>query len=143
MILAADFEAAFESVEWSYLKILFDEMNFGNKLKQIICHLYLNRKNYSRILLNGFLGKEIHLNRGIRQGDPASGYLFNLAVCVLSEQISKSNRLRGIEISPGQEVRISQYADDTIIFLDGSAEAISGAVEEVTKFSQQSGLGIN
>ena len=143
VVLAADFEAAFESVAWSYLEMVFDEMNFGKIFKQKICHLYLNRKNYSRILLNGYLGKEIHLNRGIRQGDPASGYLFNLAVCVLTEQILKSNRLRGIKISPSQEVRISQYADDTILFLDGSEGTISGAVEELTKFSQQSGLGIN
>ena len=49
--------------------------------------MYLNPQNYSRILLNGYLGKEIHLNRGIRQGDPASGYLFNLAVSLLTQQI--------------------------------------------------------
>ena len=142
-IMAADFEAAFESVAWSYLRVVIKELNFGPKMIQMINHLYLNTKNYSRILLNGYLGKTINLHRGIRQGDPASGYVFNLAVSVLTEQIIKSSRLTGIKVSPEHEIRISQYADDTILFLDGSEDSIAGAVNELVSFSQQSGLKIN
>ena len=143
VVMAADFEAAFESVAWSHLRLLFNEMNFGPKIKQILNHLYLNNKNCSRILLNGYLGKQISLHRGVRHGDPASGYLFNLAVSLLSEQIEKSTILQGIAVAPNREVRISQYADDTIFFLDGSEASISGAVTELARFSKQSGLKIN
>ena len=97
MILAADFEAAFESVAWNYLKMVFKHLNFGPNFQHMINSLYFNTKNNSRILLNGHLGKKIYLQRGIRQGDPASGYLFNIAVSILTEQIIKSNMLSGIK----------------------------------------------
>ena len=143
IILAADFEAAFESVAWNYLKLVLNEFNFGENLKAMISCLYLNTGNYSRILLNGHLGTKIQLQRGIRQGDPASGYLFNLAVSVLTEQISKSTKLTGIHIDRNNEIRISQYADDTILFLDGTKRSIEGSIEELNKFGLQSGLKIN
>ena len=66
------------------------------------------------------MGSQIQLQRGIRQGDPSSGYLFNIAVEVLTGLINKSNRIKGINISPTKEIRVSQYADDTILLLDGS-----------------------
>ena len=46
-------------------------------------------------------------------------------------------------LSNGTEIRISQYADDTIIFTDGSERSLNGAVEELTNFSAYSGLKIN
>ena len=143
IILAADFEAAFESIAWDYLRVVISELNFGQTLIKTINHLYLNTKNSSRILLNGHLSKTIYLQRGIRQGDPASGYLFNLAVSVLTEQIIKSTKLTGIQAVPGHEIRISQYADDTIMFLDGTSRSITGSIEELKKFGDQSGLKIN
>ena len=143
IILAADFEAAFESVAWNYLRVVIHELNFGPNLKQMINHLYLNSKNHSRILINGHLGDKIFLQRGIRQGDPGSGYLFNLAVSILAEQINKSTNLAGMQIDRNNEVRISQYADDTILFLDGTDTSVTGAIEELNEFGLQSGLKIN
>ena len=37
---------------------LIEELNFGPKMIQMINHLYLNDTNFSRILLNGYLGKK-------------------------------------------------------------------------------------
>ena len=143
MIMAADFEAAFESVAWNYLKIVIDELNFGQNLKNMINYLYLNTDIHSRIIINGHLGNKIHLHRGIRQGDPASGHLFNLAVSILTEQINNSKSLTGVKINNDHEIKISQYADDTILFLDGSERSIAGSLKELQKFGDQSGLKIN
>ena len=143
VIMAADFEAAFETVSWSYLRTVLKEMNFGNTFIELINIMYLNRQNYSRILLNGFLGEKIFMHKGIRQGDPASGYLFDIAVEILAKQIANSEKLRGIGINANTEVRISQYADDTILFLDGSRRSLCGAAEELDEFSKQSGLKLN
>ena len=105
--------------------------------------LYLNSDNYARIMINGHLGQNISLNRGIRQGDPSSGYLFNIAVEVLAGLINKSSALKGIDITTRKEIRISQYADDTILFLDGTAESLKGAMNELSKFARMSGLKVN
>ena len=143
MILAADFEAAFESVSWEYLRSVLRKLNFGPHFRNIIDLLYLNPCNYSRIMLNGHLGPQIYLKRGIRQGDPSSGFLFNMAVEVLAGQINKSNRITGISISPSKELRISQYADDTILLLNGSDASLKGAIDELLEFSKLSGLKVN
>ena len=104
--------------------------------------MYFNVENHSRILLNGHLGKKINIQRGIRQGDPASGYLFNLAVSILTEQIKSSSKLTGIKVGHN-EIKVSQYADDKILFLDGSERYITGSIYELQKFGKQSGLKIN
>ena len=143
MILAADFESAFESVAWKYLRMVLHELNFGQNIKHMINYLYLDNRNHSRIILNGHLGKQLYLQRGIRQGDPASGYLFNVAVSILTTQINQSTRLVGIQIMSCGEIRISQYADDTILFLDGTERSIKGSIEEMQEFGSQSGLKIN
>ena len=143
MILAADFQAAFETVSWSYLRAVMNKFNFGPNFMKMIDLMYLNPNSHSRILLNGFLGEKIYLQRGIRQGDPASGYLFNLAVALLSEQITKSNLLTGIRITQTQEIRISQYADDTILILDGTDRSLKGAINELVRFASISGLKVN
>ena len=62
---------------------------------------------------------------------------------ILATQIKNSNRLTGIRLNTNTEVRISQYADDTILFLDGSERSLNGATEELAKFSSESGLKLN
>ena len=59
------------------------------------------------------------LQRGCRQGDPISPYIFLLCAEVLSQMIRKDNLIKGIIIE-NKEFKLSQYADDTQIFLDGS-----------------------
>ena len=73
LILAADFEAAFETISWQYMRAVLKEMNFGNNFIKMVNKMYLNNTNFSRILLNGFLGEKNNICRGIRQGDPVSG----------------------------------------------------------------------
>ena len=38
--MAADFEAAFETVSWSYLRAVIKEMNFGNKFIKTMDIMY-------------------------------------------------------------------------------------------------------
>ena len=142
-ILAADFEAAFESVSWDYLRSTMTSLGFGKNFLKIIDLMYLNPRNYSRIMINGHLGPEVSLQRGIRQGDSSSGYLFDIAVEILAGLINNSQQMNGINISPSKQIRISQYADDTILLLDGSAASIKGALQELIKFADLSGLKIN
>jgi len=92
--------------------------------------------------MDGFLGENVHMNCGIRQGDPVSGYLFNLAVEPLANLIKQSREIRGITLYNEVEMRLSQYADDLILFLD-EPESVTGAISEIEKFSSTSGLKLN
>ena len=143
IILAADFESAFETVSWSFLLKALDQYNFGPYYKHVIKTVYFNNDNFSRIILDGFLGDKIYLRQGIRQGDPASGYLFNLAVEPLANQIMQSDKIRGICVNDKFELRVSQYADDLILFLEPKNSCLRGAIEELQVFSSASGLRVN
>jgi len=65
----------------------------------------------SCILNNGWASNFFVLNRGVRQGCPLSPYLFILSVEVLANAIRED-----------KEIKLSQYADDTALILDGSEE---------------------
>ena len=143
LILAADFEAAFESVSWSFLKQALISYNFGPQFRSLVELLYFNSDNFARIIVNGYLGDKIFLCQGIRQGDPASGYFFNLAAEPLATLLKKSNQIIGVPLRTGMEVRVSQYADDLIAFLKPDNKVLNALVEELKLFSSVSNLKLN
>ena len=85
----------------------------------------------------------MYLKRGIRQGDPISGYLFDLVVEPLANQMRNSQRLRGIKLKDNQEIRVSQYADDLILFSQPHNDSLVGAIQDLEDFSAVSGLRMN
>ena len=82
------------------------------------------------------------LQRGCRQGDPISPYIFILCAEVLSHMIRKDNLIKGILIQ-NKEYKLSQYADDTQIFLDGSELSLRKTLAKLKSFHSFSGLQIN
>ena len=143
IVTGIDFEAAFDTVSWEFLLEALKEYNFGEYFQKLITVLYLNSDVNSRILIDGNLGAKIFMERGIRQGDPASGYLFNLVIEPLANQLKCSNNIEGIRISDKTEVRVSQYADDLILFSSPKIHSIQGILEELSQFSKVSGLKVN
>ena len=140
MILLIDFEKAFDTVSWSFIDKVLDIFNFGNSIKQWIHTFYKNSQ--SCVIQNGFLSSFFNLGRGCRQGDPLSPYLFLLCAEVLGILIRNNKTLKGIKIFE-KEFRISQYADDTSQFLDGSEKSLREALRLLKLFYNMSGLKIN
>ena len=83
-----------------------------------------------------------YLKRGCRQGDPISPYIFIFCAEILRKMIRNNNDIRGIIID-NKEYKISQYADDTQIFLNGSENSLREALDVLQKFYEISGLKIN
>ena len=52
------------------------------------------------------------LERGVRQGDPLSPYLFVIAVETLAIAIRQNSEIKGIYIGDEQETKLLHYADD-------------------------------
>ena len=71
-----------------------------------------------------------------------AAYLFLTVAEILSILIKNNKQIKGINIG-GVEHKISQYADDTGIILDGSRESFCAAFDTLDTFENLSGLKIN
>ena len=116
LIVLIDCEKAFDTISWIFLHKTLEYFNFGPIFRQNIKLLYtLLLSNVSN---NGH-SSEIFINsRGIRQGCPISSLLFILCAEILATNIRQSADIRGIKIGK-EEIRLTQFADDTCLYLDG------------------------
>ena len=69
-------------------------------------------------------------------------YLFIICAEILAIMIKQNKDINGIVIND-KEHKISQYADDTSLTLDGSSESLFSELEIIEFFSSFSGLKIN
>ena len=94
------------------------------------------------ILVNGQYTPWFSIERGVRQGDPASPYLYLICAEILSLMIRRNVNIKGIKIRNKVNL-LSQFADDTTLCLDGSEKSFIEAVHTLTRFAHISGLKIN
>ena len=73
LLLATDFEKAFDSLDWTFLNKALAAFNFGQSFIKWINTFYSNIQSY--VMNNGFSSVHFDVMRGVRQGDPLSSYL--------------------------------------------------------------------
>ena len=83
-----------------------------------------------------------HISRGCRQGDSLSPYIFILCAEILAIRIRHNKNIKGINVKE-TEFKISQFADDTSVFLDGSDASMNETLIELAWFANVSGLNVN
>ena len=140
LLIFVDFEKAFDTLEWSFITKTLKHHNFGPSFIEWITTFYSDIS--STVLNNGWSAEFFHLSRGVRQGCPLSPYLFILCAEVLSSAIRKEKSIKGIQ-ALDTECKISQYADDITLLLDGSELSLQKAFELLGKFGFISGLKVN
>ena len=109
-----DFEKAFDQLEWPFIQKTLAAFTFGDNFKGWVNAMY--NEVSSCVTNNGYSSRFFTVSRGIRQGCPLSALLFIMAVEILSLNIQQNNNIKGIEINK-KEIKISQLADDTTLFL--------------------------
>ena len=139
ILMAVDFEKAFDSLNWKFLELTLKKFNFGPSLIQWIRTFYCNP--VSCIMNKGFTSNYFQIKRGVRQGDPLSPYLFILVAEILASLIRQNKNIKGINLG-GKHIKVQQYADDTNALLKdvASAKAFLNTVENFGTFS---GLKLN
>ena len=140
LLLSIDFEKAFNTVSWKFIMKVLDYFNFGNSIKSWVGLFQKGSETF--ILQNGFMSNFFSLRRGCRQGDPISPYLFILCAEILGRMVRKNKEIKGISIN-GKEYKLSQYADDTQLILDGTEKSLKAALNLLKQFYIMSGLKIN
>ena len=139
ILVSLDFEQAFDTLEWQFIMKVLDLFNFGENVKRWIRIFYTNIE--STVLNNGFTTNWIKPTRGVRQGCPLSPYLFILSAEILSNKLRQTTEINGINLF-GNEVKISQFADDTNLFCTDII-SVENSLNIVNNFGVISGLKLN
>ena len=140
LLMLIDFEKAFDSVSWSFLYKVLDFFGFDNDFINWI--KLFNNNVIAYVIQCGFLSDPIPVKRGCRQGDPIAPYLFLLVAEILSRIIENSSSIKGITIGK-HNYKLTQFADDTTIFLDGSTKSLQATLNVLETFGSISGLKMN
>ena len=90
----------------------------------------------------GILSNPITIGRGCRQGDPIAPYLFLFGAEVLSLLIKTNPNIIEFAVN-GQEFKLTQFADDTTLILDGTHHSLQSALNTIEIFGIFSGLKMN
>jgi len=138
VILFLDFYKAFDMLEHSFIFKCLKMYGFGEVFCNIIQLFYTNTN--SSVALPTGTSPRFDIKRGVKQGCPISPSLFILATEMLALLI-KNSSIEKLNVF-GQEIILSQLADDTTLFLKG-LDQVPKVIEIVNYFSKFSGLKLN
>ena len=104
LTIFVDFEKAFDTIDWDFIRETLTKFNFGPSLIQWVSKSEKGAK--TKIQQNGKFSDNIILQRRCRQDDPVSPYLFVLCSEILGEATRRNINIRGINLW-GMEHKVS------------------------------------
>ena len=138
-------EKAYDRVEWDYLKGIMLKLGFHENFVSLVMRC-MTSVSFS-IKVNGVLSDAFSPTRGLRQGDPISPYLFLLCAEGLSSLLKSVGPLhlsRGVRVGiHAPWVSHLLFADDCIVFSEGSQRGAARLQEILDTYSRESGQQVN
>jgi hypothetical protein len=146
VLLKVDFEKAYDSADWGFLDDVMRLMGFPELWRKWITERVGTAMTY--VLVNGSPTGEFPMERGLRQGDPLSPFLFLLAaegLNVMMRALVESSIFTGYSASNRSTVAIShlQFADDTLLMGVKSWTNIRALRGVLVLFDEVSRLKVN
>jgi hypothetical protein len=143
--IKTDMAKAYDRLEWGFLHATLTAMKFPQKLINTIMKC-VTTVSFS-ILINGQPTKSFIPERGLRQGDPLSPYLFIICADVLSSLIIKANQdnlIHGVKIVPrAPEITHLFFADDSLMFCRANEKETTQVKDIINSYQQASGQLVN
>ena len=135
-LLTVDLEKAFDSLNHKFLIAFLKKYGFGEDFIDRIKVLMRNQE--SCVINGGHTITYFHLERGARQDDPISAYLFILALELFFILIKSNKNIHGINIF-NHDFLYTAYAEDTTFFLK-DLDSIKNVLEILNQFYMVSRL---
>ena len=140
ILFSADFEKAFNSIEHSFIFATSKSFGFGAQFIQWIRTIFNSTE--SCVINNCYSTGFFPLERGTRQGDPLSAFLFILCLeTSLFIQIRDNESIKGININTYQ-IKLSACSDDAD-FLASDAVLLELILQTCATFQTFSSLKLN
>ena len=139
ILFAADFEAAFDSIDYQFMLEILKKYGFSEYFFNWISIMHTDPE--SCVMNNGSSTGYFQLNRGTRQGDPIAPYLFILVIEVLAKMVQNNKSIKGLTIN-GVEIKQCIFADDTTYFLKDE-QSLKKLISTIEIFSFYASLKVN
>lgn len=142
--LKVDLSKAYDNVHWDFLDYVLQAMELPPLFRQWIKECV--RTTSFSISINGELAGHFNGKKGLRQGDPISSLLFVLIMDVLSRLLDKGARNDTFRLHPSYQAPLVthlSFADDVLVFFDGSEDSLRGVLSIMEDFKRISGLSMN
>ncbi|XP_058732794.1 uncharacterized protein LOC131604367 [Vicia villosa] len=144
VVLKVDFEKAYDRVSWNFFRHILKRMGFGDRwMRWTECCIFTNSLS---VLVNGSTTKDFRVEKGLRQGDPLSPFVFVLVMEVLMELMKRSKEIgefRGFRYKENKEVDLLQFTDGTIILAEGDTANLWSMKAILRCFEMMSRLRVN
>ena len=96
IILLIDFEKAYDSLSFKYIKKCLYFFNFS---ESIIKWVDILLHNFSAVINHcGNISKKFNIGRGARQGDPLASYLFIICIEILAHKIRSDKNIKQFKL---------------------------------------------
>ena len=136
MIISIDAEKAFDKIQQRLMLKTLNKLGIDGTYHKMLKAIY--DKSTVNIILNGQKLEAFLLKSGTSQGRPLSSLLFNIVLEVLARAIRQEKEIKGIQIEK-EEVKLSLYADDMIVYLEDSIIATQNILKLISNFNKVSG----
>ncbi|GJX43346.1 hypothetical protein Tco_0260022 [Tanacetum coccineum] len=137
-----DIQKAYDTVDWSFLGNILNRFEFHPPMVKWIMDC-VTLASFS-LSINGNIHGYFKGERGLRQGDPFSPYLFTLVMEVLTlsfkRRVRLSNSFRFHKQCEELQIIKVCFADDLFIFAHGDVESSWVIKESLDEFKEVSGL---
>ena len=140
LLMLIDFEKAFDSISWKFMYKVLKFFKFPSGYIKWI--KILNTSTVAAVIQCGVKSDFVPVERGCKQGDPIAPYLYILGGQIMCYMIDYNLEINGIYVCH-KEFKISQFADDMALFLDGSQNSLQAAINTIELFGSFSGLKMN
>lgn len=145
MAVKTDITKAYDRLEWKFLEETMKRMGFHTKWIRWIMTC-VTSVSFS-VLINGVPEGQIIPQRGLRQGDPLSPYLFILCAEVLSHLMRRAmadRSLLGVKIAEqAPAVNHLLFADDSLFFSLANPRAGRQLKQILSLYESVSGQAVN
>ena len=138
-MICIDFKKPFDTVSRDFLFRTLSAFGYGPSFIQWI-HTFYNNIS-SCVLNNGFSTQPFAVERGVRQGDSLSAFLFIMVLEILCICIRNNKDIHGIVVD-NEEIKLGLFADDLTSFLKNDF-SLTNFLKLVEDYGSCSGLEIN
>lgn len=142
--LKVDIAKAFDTIDWGFIFNMLQGINIPIAYLMWL-HACVTTPSFM-VGFNGTVQGYFRSTRGLRQGDPLSPYLFVMAMNCLSILLDKGaeeGKFGYHHYCKDSKLTHLCFADDLLIFCDGSLQSVKNILQIIQSFTDVSGLAVS